>query len=363
MNKMHKQLWQGCLYLCAAVLMTACVNALPSSPADAPAASGPLTVLEWAGYDEPQYYQPFAANHPDGDIEFAYLDQDSDAYAKMQSGFQIDVVHPCSNWWGVWVQAGLVQPIDTTRLSNWSGISPKLAALGNFDGQQYFVPWEWGFDSILVRTDKIEKMPESWGDLWDPAYAGRLSIADMPEVNHATAALALGIKDPWQTTPEQNEAIKQKLIELKPNVLTYWTGSTELSQLVASGDVWIASNVWPDTYGTLLDEGVQVEYLEPKEGRLGWVCGYGISANAEHTDLAYEYLDALISPESMAQEANDFWYGAANMDALPLIDESVVKLFELDDPTVLDRTIFYETMSEEQRAEVTEMWDEVKASQ
>ena len=65
----------------------------------------------------------------------------------------------------------------------------------------------------------------------------------------------------------------------------------------------------------------------------------------------------------MAQEANDFWYGAANMDALPLIDESVVKLFELDDPTVLDRTIFYETMSEEQRAEVTEMWDEVKASQ
>ncbi len=156
--------------------------------------------------------------------------------------------------------------------------------------------------------------------------------------------------------------IKQKLIDLKPNVLTYWSDSTELSQMIASGDVWVAASVWTDTYGQLLADGIPVEYIQPAEGRLGWVCGFGISSNAQAPDLAYDYLDAILDPESSANLSNQFYYGTSNRKAFELVDPEIVKLFHLDDPEVLQQTVFYQTMSAEHRKIITEIWDEVKAA-
>lgn len=347
------------------ILTAACAPAR-AVPADLPVVSqaGPkassLVVLDWAGYELPQFWPQFAEDHPDVVVDFTYFEQDADALAKMQSGFQTDLLHPCSSWWGLYVEAGLVQPIDTSRLSNWPDVVPEMAELGHFNGEQYFVPWDWGYESIVVRTDKIDELPTGWADLWNPAYAGRLSIPDTAETNQVAAALALGIEDPWNTTAEQDELIKQKLIELKPNVLTYWGGSTELTQMMASGDVWIASNVWPNTFGQLQDEGIPVAYIEPTEGRLGWVCGYGISSQAQDLDLAHAYLDARLAPESSASLGNEYWYGGANSKAFALMDPAVVSMFQLDQPGILAETIFYQTMSAEHRTKITTMWDEVK---
>ncbi len=150
--------------------------------AQAPASPDTLKILDWAGYDAPEFWTQFAAAHPDVNVNYTYFEQDADALAKLQSGYAVDLAHPCSSWWGLYVDAGLVQPIDTSRLKNWPDVAPELAKLGEFDGKQYFVPWDWGYESILVRSDKVEKMPTSWADLWDPAYAGRLSIPDSAEV-------------------------------------------------------------------------------------------------------------------------------------------------------------------------------------
>jgi len=35
-------------------------------------------------------------------------------------------------------------------------------------------------------------------------------------------------------------------------------------------------------------------------------------------------------------------------------------LFKLDQPDVLQQTVFYQTMSAEHRQKITEMWDEVR---
>lgn len=328
----------------------------------------PIIILEWSGYealDYPQFYAPFTAKYGedlDQVVAYSIFADDSEAFAKIQSGFHVDVSHPCNNWWDLYVQNGMVQPIDTSRLSNWSGIHPDLAAMGAFNGQQYFVPWDWGYESILVRTDLVDKVPETWADLWDPAYAGHLAIWDVGETNFIVAALALGF-DPWNTTPEQNEMVKQKLLELKPNVLTYWVDWTESYDLPAAGDVWVLNSAWQDAYGYLFDEGYEVEYVQPEEGRLGWVCGFGISSDARNLDIIYEFLDAAIAPESMAALANEYWYGAANTDALPLIDEFVVDVMDLDQiDNLTERTIFYQPLTEEQRQTMISIWDEVKAA-
>jgi spermidine/putrescine transport system substrate-binding protein len=354
------------LWLPVAVSLAACAGGAPTAavePSAGPTAAptGPLTLLEWSGYELPQFWEPFAEQYPEVQVDFAFFAEDAEAYAKMQTGFGADLVHPCSSWWRLYVEAGLVQPIDTSRLSHWSDIRPELAQEGAFDGQQYFVPWEWGYESILVRTDKVQTIPDSWGDLWNEEYAGHVALWDSGESNHAMTALALGL-DPWDTTPEQDEQIKQKLIEIKPNLVTYWVDFTEVPQLVSSGDAWLVANAWQDAYTTLLGEGVPVEYITPREGRLGWVCGFGLSSKSQNLDLAYAYLDAAIAPQSMANMSNEYAYGAASATALELTDSELVKLLQLDQPDIIQRTVFLRSLTQEQQEAVTSMWDEVKAA-
>lgn len=359
---------------CAAQPGTAAPSAAPESaaspaastpeavlPATVTPVSGQLVVFDWSGYELPQYWAPFADTYPAVKVDYSFFADDAEAFAKAQSGFKFDLLHPCSEFWNLYVENGLVLPIDVARLEHWPDLYPKLTSQGEIGGIQYFIPWEWGYDSILVRKDKVQEMPDEWADLWDPQYAGHVSIFDGGETNHIVAALVLGF-DPWDTTGEQNALIKQKLIELKPNLLNYWSDYTQINQLVASGDVWLAANTWNDAYLTLSREDVPVEYIKPKEGRLGWLCGYAISADTKNIDLAYAFLDSLIAPESMAAMVNDYGNGAASTKALPLIDAEIVRMMELENPEILDKTNFYRSITDEQRQYFTDMWSEVKAA-
>jgi spermidine/putrescine transport system substrate-binding protein len=320
-----------------------------------------LTILEWSGYETETYWEPFAAAYPDIQPQYAFFGEDAEALSKAQSGFDFDLVHPCGSWWGLYVEAGLVQPLDVTRLENFDELFPELAEHGVFNGQQYFIPWDWAYESITVRTDLVDEVPDSWADLWDPQYAGKVAIFDSGESTFMTAAYALGY-DPYITTPEQQEEIKQKLIELKPNLLTYWVDYTEINQLLATGDVSVGANTWNDAWATLNDEGYEVEYVDPIEGRISYACGYGISANSENVDLAYAYIDALIDAQSNANMANDYYYGAANMNSIALLDPALVEIFQFDDPAVLASTNFQHPLTQEQREMMTTIWNEVKAA-
>ncbi len=334
-----------------AVLLSACGSDAPTD----------FTVMEWSGYELEQFWAPYAEAYPDNPPAYSFFADDAEALAKAQSGFGFDVSHPCSSWWGLYVEQGLVQPIDISRLTNFADLYPSLASQGVFNGKQYFIPYDWGYESILVRSDLVDQVPDSWTDLWDPQYAGHVSIFDSSETAFLTTAVALGI-DPYNTTPADNEAIKQKLIDLKPNLLNFWTDFTEINQLVAQGDVWVAANTWNDAYAALSEEGYAVEYLTPVEGRFGWLCGYGISADADNLDQAYAYLNALISPDAQSSMGNEFYYGVSSQAAAALLDPYIVELMDLDNPVVLEQTRFYQTLTQEQRQTWEQVFLEVKAT-
>ncbi|MEN6478266.1 MAG: extracellular solute-binding protein [Anaerolineales bacterium] len=266
------------------VVLTGCSAAKPAH----------LTVLDWSGYEQEVFWKDFKEQHPDVAVEWTFFADDSEAFAKLQSGFVADLVHPNMSWLQIMVDNKMLQPIDTSKLSNWPGIMEPLAKMGQIDGVQYLVPWEWGYDSILVRTDKVAEMPDSWNDLWDPQYAGHVSIQDSAEGAVVVASLALGY-DPYSLTDEQLAEVKQKLIDLKPNLLGYWSDYTEINQQIASGEVWLGANCWPDAYVAVAAQGVPVEYITPVEGRIAWVYGYGIPTSSENPDLALDYINALIS--------------------------------------------------------------------
>ena len=55
-----------------------------------------------------------------------------------------------------WVDLGAVQPWDTSLIPNAPSLNPKLMESGVIDGEQYFVPLDWGFIAPLVNADHVE---------------------------------------------------------------------------------------------------------------------------------------------------------------------------------------------------------------
>jgi spermidine/putrescine transport system substrate-binding protein len=334
-------------------------GAYPDSP---PAAEdpGPLTLLEWSGYELDQFHAPFTAAHPDVQLDYQFADSGASFFSKVQTGgARVDIAHPCSNWVQTWVDNDLLAPIDTSRLSNWDSLDPSMRDLGKVGDEVYFVPWDWGFDSMIVNTDTVEDIPTSWQDLWDPKYRGRIALEDYGEVNVALAAAAWGMDYP-NLSDEDLQVIKEKLIELKPNVKTYWSSASEVIQLMSNREVDMAYG-WPDTYAQVLDAGVNATYIDPEEGRAGWVCGFVVPKTTEHYDLALAYIDASISAEVGASLINEYFLGHPNLDALTMADPETVSTLQLDQLDVRERTRFAAPLTNQQREAFNRIWAEVVA--
>jgi spermidine/putrescine transport system substrate-binding protein len=154
--------------LAVTLLLTACQVFQGSEPNE-------LLVLEWSGYEAEDFWTDFAQANPDTDVTFEFGDTDANILAIMQGGSQADIFHFYTGWQQFYVDEGLVREIDTSKLTNWDKVPAEYQALGQIDGKQYFVPWDWGFTSILYNTEQVPEVT-SWDALFNPDYAGHISM-------------------------------------------------------------------------------------------------------------------------------------------------------------------------------------------
>ena len=248
-----------------------------------------LDVLEWSGYEAQDFWTDFATASPDTQVNFSFGISDADILAKMEAGGP-DIFHFYTGWQQFYVDEGLVQEIDTSKLTNWDKVPDAFKALGQIDGKQYYLPWDWGFTSILYNTDHVASV-DSWSALFDDTYAGHISMWDDGPAAVTTSSYIHGW-DETQITDAQLAQIEQEWIAQKPLNLLYWTGEyDDFCPAVQSGDIWVAY-AWQGCYATVLADGSQpVAYANPTEGRNSWVGLYGISADTDSYDLALKFLD------------------------------------------------------------------------
>jgi spermidine/putrescine transport system substrate-binding protein len=338
-------------------------TAVPPTATEVPAAdlTGSLSVLDWAGYDQPDFWTDFKTTYPKVNVSFEIGASDADIFSKMKAGDQSDIFHPYSGWLQFYVDNNLVQPIDTSKLTNWDKVPDSFKKLGQIDGKQYFLPWDWGYSSIMYRTDKIPGGVDSWTALTDPKYKGHISMWDDGPSAVEVSAYIHGW-DETKITPDQLTQIKQEWIDQSKLNLFYWSGEPELIQGMQSGDVWVAY-AWQGTYAQLKAKNVPVAYITPKEGINSWVGFYGIRAGSPNYDLALKFLDEKLGVATGNNVVNEFYYGDSNQDVMNGITDPTLKAaFGINDPTILQHTNFTPNLTSAQRDAWTAMWTDVKAA-
>jgi spermidine/putrescine-binding protein len=182
------------------------------------------------------------------------------------------------------------------------------------------------------------------------------------EATVKTAALVLGIEDPYHASDAEFDAIRDKLTEQRALVRYYWSDPTELEQSIAAGEI-VAAWAWPQVYGDLLKEGVPVAYLTPKEGVNSWATGFIRLAEAPGKEQnAYDYVDAWLAPETGKWLIENYGYGHTNRNSFDLVSAEVLDEKGLGDPEAM---IAGARTSKEfdpvLRDRLIEMYEEVKA--
>jgi spermidine/putrescine transport system substrate-binding protein len=327
------------------------------------AESGRLQVLDWAGYGYDggqamfaQYVQRYPKNKP----QFTVMSNEADALGKFQGGIKWDLFRPYVGWVKYFAENGLVQPWDTSQISNFKHLNPFMVKAGQYKGKQYGIPEDWGFDAILYRTDKVKPKAQSWSLLWDDRYKGKIAWFDDPVEMFFVAAFTLGFKDPYNMTDAQLDQATKFLISKKHLVRTFWSSETDMDNAFASGDLWIAY-AWPNDWVQMRAKKLPVVYMRPKEKPIAWVGMFMLLKGSSRPHLAHAYVDAWSSAKSGKWLEDNYGYGHSNTLARPSSSD-LLKALELNNPRAVALPNAHLDQDVPRRAVYAKKWEEVKAS-
>lgn len=322
-----------------------------------------ITYFTWAGYEIPELHQAYVEKYG-GSPSIAIFGEEEEALQKMMSGFTPDVSHPCTYSVARWRDAGILTPMDESRLTNLPDMFPEVLDLKGtiHDGQRFFIPAEWGNSSILYRADLVDIQEESWMLLFDERYAGRLATYDSVDGAVIGAALAAGVKDPFNMNDEEIERVRELMVKQKELLLYYWTDQTAVEQGLATGEL-VAAYAWNSSVVTLKAQGLDVKYMNPKEGILTWVCGLVmINGGPGDEQAKYDFINAMTSPEAGAYIIDVYGYGHSNTKAFDLVPAPRLEELGILEPTALFKQgVFFEEIEPTLREKYIAMFEAVKA--
>lgn len=323
---------------------------------------GTLSILEYAGYEVPDLWKPYAERFPAEKPKYSFFASDQEALGKVSAGVRADIVHPCSGFIRDFVRSGVLQPWDTSLLTTFPDLNRGLVEVGRVEGEQYFIPLDWGFISVLYRADKVEP-EESWMLLFDDRYRGQIVWYDSAQDMIAIAAYALGVSDPWSMSDAELRDVTDFMIEKKKrNVRRIWSNQADMEQDMAAGNALISYS-WASSWVNLKKKDIDVGYLNPKEGRLAFLCGMMLFEETENYRHAHAYADAWASPESGLWLLNNYAYGHSNTKIdLSQVDPTLVEAFQLRDPEAISEPRTHVLRYIEDRQRYGTAWDEIKAA-
>jgi len=303
--------------------------------------TGKLTVFAYEDGLVPEAIGGFEDANPGLKVEKAAFSTNDEAVAKMRAGFSPDIVNVCVEETTRMVDLGLLQPLDTSRITDWSSVVPALQTIDGvvIDGQVYMVPTTGGTAGIVYNPKKVPQGIPSWKALFeDSSLKGRITLEDSAATVIPIAALALGYEDPFHLTDEDLDRIEEYLLAHKSQVRAFFSGDADFLNLYKTGEI-DAGFAWHDYKVTAERNGVPAEYVVPEEGQLAWVCGYGIAADTKNLDAAYAALNWYNSPEPQAFYAEDYTYWVFNEKTLEILPQEVIDSIGLDEPEKLQQAI------------------------
>lgn len=321
------------LFVVASMVLAACGGG-GGEPATEPAASGPKVTSSGFECPEPNPRMDVTSTELNIFVWTEYFPQDmldcfelvydiklnrdeyssnEEMYAKLAAGGSAyDLAQPTDYIVPLMIRQGLLQELDHAQMPNMKNFDEGWMNQEFDPGNKYSVPYLAGTDAIVVNTDAVENVPQSWADLWKPEYAGRMVFLDDSRAVIGATLLTLGY-DVNTTDPAQLEEAKAKLAELVPNIKLFDSDSPKTALI--AGDVDLGMT-WTFEALAAQQENPAIQYIYPTEGAILWQDNWVMLKDAAHADATYAWLNYIMQGDIFWLTLIDYTYINPNKAAL-----------------------------------------------
>ncbi|WP_373778183.1 extracellular solute-binding protein [Glaesserella sp.] len=253
------------------------------------------------------------------------LESNETMYAKLKtlgknSGY--DVIAPTSYFVSKMAREGMLKELDHSKLPVLSELDPNMLDRPFDKGNKYSVPQLFGATGIAYNTETRDPSKfQSWGDLWNPEFKGKVQMLDDPREAFNIALLKMG-QDPNTQDPEVLKAAYQELLKLRPNILAF--NSDNPASSFISGEVDIGL-LWNGSVRIAKNEGAKIDMVYPKEGTPLWIDNLAIPVTAANPEGAYKLINYMLSAPVAAKLTESIGYPTANAKALKLLPKELTE--------------------------------------
>jgi putrescine transport system substrate-binding protein len=334
-----------------------------------------VNIYNWSDYIHPDVLKRFTR---DTGIAVRYDTFDSNEVLETKlltgrSGY--DVVVPSANFLERQIKAGVLQPLDKTKLPNLEHVWPEIAnRLAAFDpGNRFAVNYMWGtvgigFNAAHAKERLGGAAIDSWDFVLKPELLGKFKDCGVDMLDSSDDILSAALKylglDPNSTTTSDLERAAELVAAVRPFVRKFH--SSEYLNALASGEICLVVGFSGDVKqaqkrAAEAKGGVKVAYAIPNEGAQMWFDNLAIPKDAEHPAEAHAFIDYLMRPEVAAQNTNFIGYANGNLASQKLIDPAVLK-----DPTVypgpqtMEKLYVLRAKDPRTQRAITRLWTRIK---
>lgn len=216
-----------------------------------------------------------------------------------------DVIHASPSTHFMGAAAGLWEEMTPQIVPNMNRLSPAAIDRGKYVG--------WGVVEfgLAINADALRKAgapePKSWKDLWRPEYKSRIAIFDFANL------YGQGFYDMVRQIEGDEEKAFAALKKLRPNVRQFPFTPAEVDNLMLSEEIWIAPNA--DSRAKLLArKGAPIKFIQPEDKSGVWPMYLDIPKRSPQRDLAFKFVNYVLSPQVQNDLALHAEVGPVNLD-------------------------------------------------
>ena len=200
-------------------------------------------------------------------------------------------------------KAGFFEALPAAKIPNLSSVAKTLRDKGDIGVQGLFQPLGFAY-----RTDLVSAPPTSWDDLWDKRFQGKVCVYNPSNGAGIMTLMMLG--QLYGTGTTDMDAAFSKIKELQPFKQSDFDMQTPLTR----GECEVAIVDSPAAMD-LKTKGAPVDFVIPSEGTFMFEQDINITSGSTVKELAYKYVDYMLSAAVQEKWANKFYVSPANTKA------------------------------------------------
>lgn len=297
--------------------LAAATLGLPTQPfrdaAQAQPVGNQVRLHSWPNYHDPATFEAFTAATGIA-VDVTVSGSNEEMLQKLKLGTaHWDLIVPTNYVIAPYVELGLIDELDLSRLSNYDARAQNLlfTGAGEISGRVFALPKNWGTTGIASNTAHLPRPVASWKEFFSTAMneaSGRTIIHDYQLTAIGSALVSLGYSFNSIDPHELAEA-ERLLLSAKPHLIAV---DSDYQPAMRAGDAWLAM-CWASDGQQLHRDIPEIDYRLGSDGGEIWTDFYAIPSAARNKAEAYALLNFLLDPQVAVNEhlAN----GAATTDS------------------------------------------------